>query len=865
MGILGKIGALLTRGRRDDELREEIDAHIALRHQSLVDAGMDPRDADREARRLFGNTTALREESLDMWRFARIESWLQDVRFGSRMLVRTPLFTVVAILSLAAGIGSAVAVFAVADAILFRPLPVHNPGELRAFRIDIRLGAATKTVTGVPDDAFAEIQRNADFADYIGFRIADGVTLDGRVGTGARTARVEFVSPKYFEVLGVTAARGRLLDGNDHDGATPVVISERLARAAFNGDALGRTVTLNGNPGTVVGVVRSFTGLVADQPADVFVPLGRNADLEPRVARQQVRLVGRLRPGISTAVAEQRHAALYRVSMPSLGKQIDLHPTLEDASRGLSDARPLLERPLRLGLVLVAVLLLVACANTGALLLSRFVTRRNEFGIRAAIGAGRWRLARQLAIEALLVSLCAAAIGLAAGWLAAPILVRVMPEAGSQVAFDLRFDSRLVGFTLALALACAAAAVTASLFRLSKSNVSILLAAESRSATAGSRRTTQVLIAAQIACSVLLAIGAVSMARTLINLREVPVGFDPRRTFVAEVTATGLVANDAAAAFHGALHERIAAVPGVNRATMAQVGILTASATTGTVDIAGFTPATDEDRICRMFFIGPNYFDTLGMPFLVGRAPSAADGPRSAVVNERFARFYFGGPSSAVGRFVNTDMQIVGVVADAHYNTLRDDPVRALFVPYGPVQRTQMVHVIRTNGAIAPVMAAVRDAIVAHDGRLRPTLVSGEDVLAAAVARETFLATVATVLAALAVALACAGVYAVVAYSVSRRQAELAVRLALGASTRDVIALVLRDPLVTALAGAAAGIPGAYLLMRSARSLLFDVAVFDPTIVLACAMGLVACGLLAAAWPASRATRVDPVGVLRHS
>ena len=865
MGVLGKLRGGLARGRRDAELREEIEAHIGLRRDSLVEAGLDPREAEWEARRMFGNPTALREESRDMWRFMRLESMLQDLRFGVRLLVQTPLFSIVAVLSLAVGIAAAVAVFTVADAVLFRPLPVRDPGALRAFRIDIMLGAATKTVSGVPEAAFADIQKNADFADYIGFRLADDVVLDSGENAASRMTRVEFVSPGYFEVLGVVPLHGRLLAANDHSATTAVVISERLWRTAFGADTatIGRTIRLNGHAGTVIGVVRSFTGLVVDQPADAFVPLRATAAVDTRVAQQNVRLVGRLHSGITTAVAEQRHAALYRVSMPSIGQRMELRPTLEDASRGLSDARESLERPLRIGLFLVGALLLVACANTGALLLSRFVTRRGEFGVRAAIGAGRWRLARQLAIEALLVALCAAGVGLAAGWLAAPALMRVMPETGSLVAFDLRFDRRLIGFTVVLAVICAGAAVAASLFRLWKSDVFTLLAAESRTTAAGSRRATTVLIAAQIACSHLLAVGAVGMARTLHNLRDVPVGFDPQRTFFVEINAAGLVDEAAAAAFHAVMHERIVATPGVNRATMAQVGILTSSATTGTVDVAGFTPARDEDRIARMFFIGPNYFETLGMPILAGRAFSATE-QRVAVVNERFASFYFGSPDRAIGRFVNRDIEIVGVAADGPYNTLRRDPVRAMFVTYVPVRRAQMVHVVRTAGDPSPVMAAVRDAVVAQDRRLRPVLTPGEDVLAVAVVRETFLATIASVLAALAILLACAGVYAVVAYAVSRRQAELAVRLALGATARDVVLLVLRDPLVTTLAGVAAGIPAAYLLMRSISSLLFEVAVFDPTSVLACAAGLVLCGLLAAAWPARRATRVDPVAALRN-
>ena len=866
--LLKRTIAWLRRSRLDDELREEIDAHIAQRRQSLIDGGMDPREATGEARRLFGNVLAVRERTRDAWSFPRLESLLQDVRFGVRLLVQTPLYTAVAVLSLAIGIGAAVAVFNIADAVLFRPLPIRAPEELRAFHIEMRMGAATKDVSGVPEDALAEIQRGADFADFIGFRTAEGIALDTGAGGEGRSIRVEFVSRGYFQTLGTDAVVGRVLHDIDHEGAPSAVISERLWRAAFSRDpaVVGRPLRLNGHTLTIVGVVRGWRGLVADQPADAFVPLHVNRAVDPAAADQIVRLVGRLRPGVTTAVAEHKHAALYRVALPSIGRRIDLQATLDDASRGVSDARSSLERPVMLGLGLAAVLVLVACANTGALLMSRFLNRRGEFGIRIAIGAGRPRLARQLSIEALLVAVLAASLGLLAGWLAAPLLMQMMPQSDAQAAFELRFDHRLIAFTAILAVACAASAVAASLFKLWRGDVSGLLAVEARSLARGSRRVTRTLIAAQVACALLLTVGAISMTRTLANLRKVSLGFDVRRTFVVDVNAAGLVSKEDAADYHRVLRDRIAALPGVEHSTMSQVGILTSSSTTGTVDIAGYVPASDEDRISRMFFVGPDYFETLGMPLIAGRLLTQQDlsgrGHR-AVINERFARFYFGAPTNALGRMVNTDIEIVGVVSDARYNTLRADLSRAMFLTYLGKERRQMVHTVRAHRDLAQVMASVRDIVLQHDSRLRPRISTGDALVAAAVGRETFFATIASVLAALAIVLACAGVFAAVASAVSRRRGELAVRIALGASGRDVVGLVMKDPLMTSLIGAAAGMPGAYLLLRSASSLLYGVPAFDPVTVLGSSIGLIAFALLAAAWPAKRAVSIDPVLALR--
>lgn len=869
-GLLKRARAFFRRSQLDDDLREELEGHVELRRRQLIDEGMDPQTARLEAVRMFGNVTALRQSSRDVWSFPHLESLLQDVRFGARLLRQTPLFSTIAVLSLGSGIAAAVAVFNIADAVLFRPIPVRAPHELRAFRMEMRLGAASKQTDGVPEKAFLEIQRGADFADFIAFRTSSDVIAEP-VGGAPRSTRVELVSPGYFEVLGVGVRLGRLLSRAEHDSGSPVaVITEHLWRLAFDADPgiVGRSLKLNGQVLTVVGVVRSFRGLAADLPADVFVSLRLTRAIDPMSVRINARLVARLRPGVTATEAEQKYTALHRAALPSIPRGAQLATTVIDASRGVSEARASLAEPLALGLVLAGVLVLVACANTGALLLSRFVSRREEFGVRVAIGAGRGRLARQLSIEALLVSLIAAGAGLLAGWLAAPLLMRLFPDAGSQVAFDVRFDGRLVVFTIGLAVMCAAAAVAASLFRLSRSNVATLISAESRSTVAGSRRATRALIAMQVACCLLLSVGAVSMARTLDNLRHVPLGFDLGQMFIVQVPANGLVEESAAGVFHGALHDRIAAVPGVRRATMAQVGILTTSGTTGTVDIDGFVPAAEDDRIARMFFIGPEYFETLAMPMLAGRAPTTLEVTRAdrfAVVNERFAVFYFGSAEAAVGRLVNRELRIIGVVSDARYNTPREETPRAMFVGYLPMQRAHMVHIVRTAGDVPAVMAAVRDTVAAHDSRLRPTFATGQELLAAALARETFFATIAVALAALSITLACAGVYAAVAYAVSRRRAELAVRLALGASGGDVVRLVLRDPVVTTLAGAAAGIPGAYVVMGWLSSLLFAVPRFDWPTVFGCTAALLAFGLLAAAWPARRATRIDPVAALRSS
>ena len=861
-----RITACIRRHRLDDDLRAEIADHLARRERDLVDQGMDPREAASEARRLFGNAAIVREDARELWTFRWLESLLQDVRFATRLLARTPLFTAVAVLSLGTGICSSVAVFTVADAVLFRSLEVKAPEQLRAFRGTVRLGGASKGLSGVDAPTLASLQKAVDFADLVGFRTASGVSLVS-AGASPHPVRMEVVTGNYFAAVGPRVFSGRAIgEADDRGSPAAVVISERLWRRQFGRDpsVLGRLITLNGEQAVVVGIVERFGGLVADRRADVFAPLSAGARIDPTTASNPAVLVARLSPRTSVEAAEARLAALLMGAGSSLFRAGELQVELLDASRGISDVRSSAERPLHLGLALVGVLLLIACANTAGLLLARFVSRQTEFGVRAAIGAGRARLARQLVIEAMVLAVVAAAVGLAAGWAAAPLLIRAMPEGSSVSGFELRFDWRLVAFTATVAIACAGGAAGASLLRLRHGHP-VLAGGGTRSVTGGQQRLSHALIAAQVACSLLLVVGAVAMWRTLDNLRSVPPGFDLERTFVVTVNATGLLRGGDAAAYHAQLRHRISGAHGVAGATMAQLGLLTEAATTGTVTVAGFTSSSDEDRWTRMFFVGPDYFETVGMPIVRGRGITAQDDKaRVAVVNEQFARFYFGGTDSAVGRIVNTDVHIIGVVADARYSTLRGPAPRAMFVPYAPVQRSQMAHIVRAEGDPAAAMRAVREAVAAHDARLRPGFSTARHLLSASMARERFFAAIAGVLSAFALLLACAGLYAAVAYGVSQRTSELAVRIALGAAPRDILGLMLKGPLQTTLAGIALGAPGSYLMLRSASSLLFGVRPFEPAALLACGGALLAAALAAAFWPARRATLIDPAAAFRN-
>jgi putative ABC transport system permease protein len=803
-----------------------------------------------------------------------LDSLIQDVRYGLRVLRQSPVFTAVAVLSLSLGIGAAAAVFNVADAVLFRSLAVRDSQDLRSFQASLTFGgpSSRKDVYGADQAEIEALARAADFADLAGFRTVDDVAV--AIGGGdPRALRAEFVSPSYFAVVGAKTVAGRLLDASDRGPApVPLVMSERLWRTACAADAqcVGRAASINNHPAVIVGVAGEFRGLTAERPADVFLPLEATPVVEPAAAFTVARIVMRLRPGMTTPVAEQRMAALYQGLGPSMARGAEVKVTLPDAGRGISDVRDGLRLPLTLGIVLVSVLLLVACANTGGLLVARFAGRQTEFGIRIAIGAGRGRLVRQLVVEALILATLAGAAALLFAAMAAPLLASAIPFSAVPVAFEIRFDARLVGFTTAVAAAAALIAGGMSLRHVVRTELSAVLNAGSRSVVRGRRRAMDVLIAAQIGCSLLLLVATGAMTRTLTNLRHVDPGFDPSNAIAITVDASAsLPDRGQAPAYFSRLYEHLAPLTEAGQVTISHLGLLGRGMTTGAFDVPGWTPREDEDRLVRLFFVGPHFFETVGMRIVAGDGLTPADMTRRdrvAVVTQQFARFFFGAPERAVGRFLSSDVRIVGVVADAKYNTFRDAPVRAVFLPFTQAPPRQVMTIIaRPAGDQRRAREALAAAIASYDRRAKTKVTTLADQVNAVMGLERFAAAMAAVLAGLALFLSCAGVYSTVAYAVSERRQELALRFALGATTTDIVRLVLRQPLRVTLIGMAAATPATYAVMRMASALLFGVAPLDlpALIVSTLALGVTAAG--AAALPAWRAAVTDPHECLRAS
>ncbi|MCA1558956.1 MAG: ABC transporter permease [Acidobacteria bacterium] len=652
------------------------------------------------------------------------------------------------------------------------------------------------------------------------------------------------------------------------------MLSERFWRSRFNGDSgiVGSSLTVNGTSVTIIGVAGPrFGGMSIDRPAEIFLPMTLAHLLDGLPMAQghlSVRVAVRLPERGDPGVAADRLSTLYAPLSPFGPGAPPPRLTLLPALHGISEARSQLENALVVVLGLVGVLLLIACANVGNLLLSRFASRQPEFAIRMAIGAGRRRVVQQLLVESLLISTLASALALFVAMNAGALLVHLIPSR-TPLALDLALDARLIGFTAAIALLAALLAVAASAWRLARIDGAAVLRADTRTAAAGRRTLAHALIVAQVACSLLLLVGAGSMLRTLWNLTHLDPGFTAEGGFLVTVNAAGRVTDTARLpVYYESLRTRLARTPGVAAASLIQFPVMGDGATTGTVDVPGFIPVSDDDRWCRVFQVGPDFFTSAGMSVLRGRGiepRDTASGERVAVVNESFARFYFS-DADPVGQVLGKDMRIVGIVRDARVDKLRDPAARAIFVPYVQTRiRTAMTFVVRSAGGIAlpDAVAAASAAIRDHDSALPFQVMTLPDQVMRTVSRERFLAALTATLSLLALVLACAGLYALVSYSVSERRSEIGIRVALGARRADVIRLVLRQPVLTTAAGIVVGLPGAYLVMRTMESLLFGIRPFDALTLGVSAAVLLGVGAAAALIPAHRAASTDPQDCLR--
>jgi macrolide transport system ATP-binding/permease protein len=921
MDVLGKaawwlrrVRCRLRRDRLDDELRDEIAQHIEERRRQLIADGMDPRDAAYEARRMFGNVTRIREETREMWTLGPLDTLMQDVRFGARLLRRSPVFTLAAVASLAIGIGSAAAVFSLADELLFRELPVRDPKQLVLFRwisgprlpFTSMNGYGQQTDTESSSTSFALKafdtirERLAGSADVIGF--ASLYTINMSIGGQPDTVSAHVVSGNYFSALGLQPAAGRLLTPADDRPGAPLaaVIGYDLWQRRFGGSpgAIGQTIVLNGIPFEIAGVMpKGFHGTnQVAEPCDVMVPLTTYAAVTRRVDEDPadpnfwwVLMMARLKPGVSP---EQIQPVADLVVKQTVSAARPDHPAdqlprvrVEPGSRGQVESRASMREPFTVMAGVVAIVLLAACANVANLLLARGRARAREIAVRSAIGASRHRIVRQLVTEGLLLGVIACGAGLfMAKWISAAILPALTGSTTNQT-IQYTLDARIVAFTCALGVVCTVLFALWPAWRAATTGVAMPLREGGHGSVTGAMRLASggALVVAQVALSLLLLSAATLLAWSAHRLRSVDPGFDAQNllTFTVDPALNGYEPAAARTYVARAL-DALRALPGVVDATASSHRLISNSSSITVARAEGVAvPPLDAPE--ARTFIGKNrawrltvadrFFETFRIPILRGnRLPETLrpDGPQVAVVNEALARQLFG-TTDAIGRRFYLGLQedatlveVVGVAANARYTAMRSEPPPTVYIPYQQAAPERMTFAVRTAGDPMNMAAAVRDAMRRIDDTLPLfALRTQDEQIARSLARETLFAKLALLLGGITLALAGIGLYGVLAYSVTRRTAEIGVRMALGALSGQVRWMVIRQSLVLVGIGIVLGIPAARMTSSYLESLLFGLSPYDPRALGIAAIVLLIVGFAAASIPARRAARIDPLTALR--
>ena len=834
---------------------------------------------------------------------------IQDLRYAIRTLTRTPTFTTVVVLTLALGIGANTAIFSLMDQVLLRLLPVENPREL--VQLDgpgtFRGSSTGGRVFSYP--MYRDLRDRAEVFTGLVARAPATATLTYR----GQTERIEteLVSGNTFAVLGVRPSLGRALSDDDDrvPGGHPVaVLSYGFWQRRFAGDRsiLNEVVRINSTPMTIVGIApNGFTGIVSTTAPDLFVPIVMKAEMTPtwndldnRQSRW-VNVVGRLKPGLTAETAKPQLDGVYRqineyevVAVPGFAaasqtfkdryraKRLDLYP----AGRGLSEVRGLVSAPLYVLMAMVGLVLFIVCANVANLLLARATGRQKEIAIRLALGAGRGRLACQMLTESLMLAVVGGGAGLMLSVWLSELLVNVMPDDQLERALSTAPDLRVTAFAALLSL------VTAVLFGLAPAlqgrtlelNRTLRDEAGSISGTAHRARIRKGLVVAQVALSTLLVAGAGLFARSFYNLKYLNPGFDTDH-LISFTINPALAGHDQAhlKRFYDTLIARLREQPGVLSASLAQIPVLTRTGWQRTIRVHGYEPKPNENMNPSTNEVGPDYFRTMGLPLVAGREFTERDvagAPAVAIVNETFAKHFFGRDSPIGRRFYfrpssdPLEVEIIGVVKDARYEDMREGTTPENQTPnfaYTPYQQSDRlnemtIYVRAASGVAATVPDRIRETVQSVDAgvpvhQMQTLARTLDDVLF----NERMLALLSTAFGLLATILASVGLYGVMAYVVSRRTREIGIRVALGADRGTVIGMVLKEVALLTFAGIAVGIPAALSLSRFVRSQLFRISPADPLTLGMAAVTLTVVALLAGYIPARRASRVQPVLALR--
>ncbi len=894
MSLASRIRVLVGRAS-ERELDDELQFHMAQQVDEYIASGMPPAEAEQAARRALGGVAQVKEECRDASGTGWLVDVARDVRYALRTLGRSPGFAAAAILTLALGIGANTAVFSIADAVLLKMLPVRDPERLVRFAQPEILGSGDYDGFGFV--SYREMQTaGAPVLDLAGEGWPN--TVEAQVeGAGERVGRTA-VSGNYFDVLGVRAAMGRTFQASiDNEiGRHPeAVISYAYWQRRFNLDpaVIGRSIRFGNTPLQIIGVAEpGFFGLVVGAMTDVWTPVimgnGRQLQLRGMTA---MRLVGRLKPGITSAQALAPLQVWYhhmqteslRLAPPdtpaSLVERVGkLKLIMRPAAKGISSLREQYSEPIEIVFAVVALVLLLVCGNVANLLLARAGARLREMAVRISLGAGRLRLIRQLLTESLLLSMAGAALGVTAAQWATPALVRMLAPDDSPVRLAVGLDARVLAFTVLVSIATAMLFGIAPALGSSKVDIHSALKSGARLAGMGPAWQGRWLVALQMALSLVLLVGSGLFVRTLINLKTLDTGFDRRNLLVADVS-TGSSGDDAGLKLAWLeLLRRAETIPGVESASVSIGGPFGGASMNGAVRLLG---ATGTANLAANWFIpiSADFFRTLGAGLVAGRdfAPRdfEPDAARVAIVNETMARRYFGSENPLGRQFENFEadpprwIEVVGVAADMKFDSLRSGSPAIIYQPFtefgsGTVPRSMTVE-LRARRDTVSLAPALRKEVAAAGGGLALNDIHTETkMIDDTLIRERLLATVGSFFGLVALVLAALGLYGTVGYAVSRRTREIGIRMALGARQGQVMWMILAEALAPVVLGGVAGVVAAVWAGRLVAGLLFGIRPQDPGAILSSAAMLAATSLGAALVPALRACRTAPVEALRN-
>lgn len=828
-----------------------------------------------------------------------LSSFGRDLKFAIRQLRQTPIVSGIALLSLALGIGANVAIFSLVNALMLKALPVHEADRLVLLGFESTGGANTSFTN--PQWEYLRDQQDI----FTGLTVTGGARFNLNAGGESRPVVGLFVNGHYFDALGVTPIAGRAFTkDDDRRGGGPdgpvAVISYGFWQREFGADpaAIGRSIALDGHPFTVIGVTpRDFFGVQVGRAFDVAVPLGtepiiRGAESSlDRRSNWWLTIIARLAPGQSLEQAQTRLRAfqpqLREATMPQDWRPKDQAEYIKEpmvlapAATGVSSFRARYSQPLFVLLGIVGLVLTIACANMANLLLAQSVARRRELAVRLSLGAGRLQLVRQLLVESIMLSLLGAGAGLLIASWGSKALVSMLSTRTNLVALDLSMDWRVLGFTAGIGVVTGLLFGVVPALRGTAVAPADALRDHSRGVVSGGGRFNlgHALVALQVALSFVLVFGSTLFVRTLVGLTSQDAGFKADRVLVAglDLRRTGVEDEPGRLRLFEQLQEAAGAVPGIEVASASFLTPVSGSTWNQRITVPGYD-APESDRIAYFNAVTEGYFKALSTPLLVGRDLSSQDtaqAPTVAVVNETFAKKFFAG-RSPIGRTYSIEqfgnarktrqVEIVGLVADTKYRSLREPAPPTMYMPIAQVDRisSSLRLVMRTAGAPMAARAAVVAAVGAVNREVVVDLKTMDEDLGASVTQERLVASLSSFFGGLALLLAALGLYGVMSYSVSRRQNEIGIRMALGAEPGTVIRMVLMNVTVITAVGIALGALGALGSGRFINALLFNLAASDKTMIAVTAATLATAAGVASYLPARRAARIDPMTALRQ-